>query len=150
MGLTDKINTGIKDAMRSKEKEKLEALRSIKSALMLEMSKGADKELSEKVEMQILTKMHKQRKDSASIYREQGRDDLAKDEEFQAAVIEDFLPRQLTEDEIAAEVEQIIAQTGASGMQDMGKVMGIATGKLAGKADGKVIADQVKRKLSGQ
>lgn len=148
MGLTDKINAGIKDAMRSKEKAKLEALRAVKSALLLEMSKGADRELSEKVEMQVLTRMQKQRKESATIYREQNREDLAVDEEFQASVIATFLPQQLSESEIAVTIDEIIAQTGASGMKDMGKVMGQATGKLAGKADGKLIADIVKRKLA--
>lgn len=150
MGLADKINEGIKDAMRSKEKEKLEALRAIKSALLLEMSKGTKKDLDEKAEMQVLTRLHKQRKESAAIYKEQGREDLARDEEFQAGIIEEFLPTQLSEAEIAEVVDQIIAQTGASGMKDMGKVMGQASGKLAGKADGKVIADLVKQKLAAK
>jgi hypothetical protein len=148
MSLTDKINEGIKDAMRSKEKPLLEALRSIKAALLLEATKGGDGEISEKAEMQILTKMHKQRKESAEIYKQQGREDLAKDEEFQAGVLESFLPKQLTEEEIEKEVEQIIAQTGAEGMKDMGKVMGQASGKMAGRADGKKISEIVKKKLN--
>jgi len=148
MTLADKISDGIKDAMRSKEKDRLEALRAVKAALLLEMSKGSDKELSEKVEMQVLTRLHKQRKESAAIYNEQGREDLAKDEEFQASILEEFLPKQMSEAEIAEVVDQIIAQTGASGMKDMGKVMGQASGKLAGKADGKLIADLVKQKLA--
>jgi len=148
MSLTDKINDGIKDAMRSKEKPLLEALRSIKAALLLEATKGGDGEVSEKAEMQILTKMHKQRKESAEIYRQQGREDLAKDEEFQAGVLEDFLPKQLSEAEIEKVVEEIITATSAEGMKDMGKVMGQASSKLAGKADGKKISEIVKRKLS--
>lgn len=147
MGLTDRINEGIKDAMRSKEKEKLEALRAVKAALLLEMSKGSDKDLSEKVEMQILTRLHKQRKESAAIFREQGRADLAETEEFQSSILEEFLPKQLSEAEIEAAIDGIIASSGASGMKDMGKVMGQASGQMAGKADGKLIADIVKRKL---
>lgn len=148
MSLTDKINEGIKDAMRSKEKPLLEALRSIKAALLLEATKGGDGEVSEKAEMQILTKMYKQRKESAEIYRQQGREDLAKDEEFQAGVLESFLPKQLTEEEIEKAVEEIIAQTGAEGMKDMGKVMGQASAKMAGRADGKKISEIVKKKLN--
>ena len=147
MTLADKISDGIKDAMRSKDKDRLEALRAVKAALLLEMSKGSDKEISEQVEMQVLTRLHKQRKESAAIYHEQKREDLAKDEEYQATVLEEFLPKQMSESEIAAVVDQIISQTGASGMKDMGKVMGQASGKLAGKADGKLIADLVKQKL---
>lgn len=148
MALTDKINSGIKDAMRAKDKPTLEALRAVKAALLMELTKGGDAELTEKVEMQILTKMHKQRKESAAIYHEQNRADLAVDEEFQAGVLEAFLPQQMTEAEIEATVAEIIASSGASGMKDMGKVMGQASGKMAGKADGKLIADIVKRTLS--
>lgn len=147
MSLTQVINDGIKDAMRSKEKQKLEALRAVKSALLLEATKGGSAEISEKVEMQIIMKMHKQRKESAAIYREQGRADLAEDEEFQAGVLEEFLPKQLSEAEIRTTVKEIITSTGADSMKDMGKVMGQASGKLAGKADGKLIADIVKQEL---
>ena len=147
MTLADKISDGIKDAMRSKDKDRLEALRAVKAALLLEMSKGSDKEISQQVEMQVLTRLHKQRKESAAIYHEQNREDLAKDEEYQASVLEEFLPKQMSEAEIAAVLDQIIAQTGASGMKDMGRVMGQASGKLAGKADGELIADLVKQKL---
>ena len=148
MTLAEKINDGIKNAMRNKEKDKLEALRAVKAALMLEMSKGSERELTEQAEMQVLMRLHKQRKESAAIYHEQNREDLAKDEEFQASVLEEFLPKQMSEAEIATVIDQIIAQTGASGMKDMGKVMGPASGKLAGKADGKLIADLVKQKLA--
>lgn len=147
MTLSEKINDGIKTAMRNKEKDRLEALRAVKTALVLEMSKTADKELSEKVEMQVLTRLHKQRKESSAIFKEQGREDLAKDEDYQAGVLEEFLPKQMTESEITAVIDEIIAQSGASGMKDMGKVMGQTSGKLAGKADGKLIADIVKQKL---
>jgi|SRR5690554_1221198 len=147
MTLSEKINDGIKSAMRNKDKDRLEALRAVKTALVLEMSKTADKDLSEKVEMQVLTRLHKQRKESAAIYHEQDREDLAKDEEYQASVLEEFLPKQMSEAEVTGVIDEIIAQTGASGMKDMGKVMGQASGKLAGKADGKLIADIVKKKL---
>ena len=147
MTLSEKINDGIKNAMRNKEKDRLEALRAVKTALVLEMSKTSDRELSEKVEMQVLTRLHKQRKESAAIYNEQNREDLAKDEEYQAGVLEEFLPKQMSEAEVGGVIAEIIAQTGASGIKDMGKVMGQASGKLAGKADGKLIADIVKQKL---
>lgn len=148
MSLIEKMSEGIKDAMRAKDKPRLEALRAVKAALLLESTKGGSGEIDEKVEMQVLTKMHKQRRDSAAIYHEQNRADLAVDEEFQAGVLEDFLPKQMTEAEIEATVVEIVAATGASGMKDMGKVMGQASGKMAGKADGKLIADIVKRTLS--
>jgi len=148
MSLTDKINEGIKDAMRSKEKPLLEALRSIKAALLMEATKGGDGDISEKAEMQILTKMHKQRKESADIYRKQGREDLAKDEEFEAGVLESFLPKQLSDEEIEKIVREIISDSGAEGMKDMGKVMGQASAKMAGRADGKKISEIVKGKLS--
>lgn len=147
MALTDKINEGIKDAMRAKEKEKLEALRAVKAALLLEATKSSDKGISEEAEMQILMRLHKQRKESADIYKAQGRPELAEEELFQAGIIEEFLPKQLSEAEIDEKVAAIIAETGASGMKDMGKVMGRATAEMAGKADGKLIAAKVKAKL---
>lgn len=148
MSLTDKITESIKDAMRNKEKQRLEALRAIKSALLLESTKGGGATVDEKVELQILTRLQKQRKESATIYKEQGRDDLASEEDFQAEVIEEFLPAQLTDAEVDSIIDEIIAQTGANDMKDMGKVMGQATAKMAGKADAKLIADKVKEKLS--
>jgi len=147
MSLTDKINEGIKDAMRAKEKEKLEALRAIKAALLMEATKGAEKEISEAAEMQILMRLHKQRKESAGIYNEQGRPELAAEEEFQAGVIEAYLPQQLSEAEIEAELKAIIAETAASSVKDMGKVMGIANARMAGRADGKTIATKVRSLL---
>jgi hypothetical protein len=148
MSLTDKINDSIKDAMRAREKEKLEALRAIKAALMLEATKGGADEITEATEMQILMRLHKQRKESAEIYTTQSRPELAQEELFQADIIEAYLPKQMTEAEVNAAVHQIITETGAQGMKDMGKVMGQATAKMAGRADGKLIAAKVKELLS--
>jgi uncharacterized protein len=147
MTFTERINADIKAAMLAKEKEKLAALRDIKSKLMLEATSGAG-EVSEEVAMKIVMKLHKQRMDTYTLYIEQNREDLAHDEIFQAQIIEAYLPKMLSEDEIRAEVQAAIAQTGASGPQEMGKVMGILTSKLAGKADGKVISSLVKEELS--
>ncbi len=148
MALIDQISESIKDAMRSKEKEKLEALRSIKAALMLEATKGGDGTITEQAEMQILNKLYKQRKESSTIFRQQGRADLAEPEDFQAGIIEAYLPKQLSEAEIETVVKAIIAKVGATGPSDMGKVMGAASGQLAGKADGKLISEIVKRNLA--
>ncbi len=147
MTFTERINADIKAAMLAKEKEKLAALRDIKSKLMLEATSGAG-EVSEEVAMKIVMKLHKQRMDTYTLYIEQNREDLAHDEIFQAQIIEAYLPKMLSDDEIRAEVQAAIAQTGASGPQEMGKVMGILTSKLAGKADGKVISSLVKEELS--
>ena len=147
MALTDQINGDIKEAMKAREKEKLAALRAIKSALLLEASKDGSGEVSEEAEMKILQKLHKQRKDAAALYEEQNRPDLLEDEVFQANVIEAYLPAQMSEEEIAEVVKSIIAKTGASSPADMGKVMGAAMGQLAGKADGKLISKLVKENL---
>jgi len=129
-------------------KDKLAALRDIKSKLLLEATKdGAGDGVDEATGMKILNKLYKQRMDAAQIYKEQGREDLAADEISQADVIKAYLPAQMSEADIKSEVEAIIAQTGASSMADMGKVMGIASGKMAGKADGKVISGIVKQLL---
>lgn len=139
----------MKTAMKAKDRDKLEALRSVKSAILLANTESSSKDgLSEEEELKLLQKLVKQRKESAQIYKEQGREDLAADEMKQAAVIEEFLPEQMSEEEIEAKVDEIIARTGASSMQDMGKVMGAATGELAGKADGKTISAIVRKKLS--
>jgi hypothetical protein len=147
MTFTERINADIKAAMLAREKEKLAALRDIKSKLMLEATSGSG-EVSEEVAMKIVMKLHKQRMDTYALYIEQNREDLAHDEIFQAQIIEAYLPKMLSEDEIRAEVQAAIAQTGASGPQEMGKVMGVLTSKLAGKADGKVISAMVKEELS--
>lgn len=138
----------MKAAMRAKDTVALESLRAIKSALLLESTSGSGKELSEEDEIKLVQKLVKQRKDSAAIFVEQGRQDLAEPELAQAAVIEQFLPEQLTEEEIEKVVVQTIHATGASGMKDMGKVMGIVSKELAGQADGKTISTIVKQKLS--
>ena len=148
MSLTDKINADIKAAMLAKEKEKLAVLRAVKSALLLEATKGSG-DVTDDAEMKILQKLHKQRKEAADIYVEQGREDLAGEENFQASIIETYLPEQMGEDEIRAVVREVIAQTGASSPADMGKVMGAAMGKLSGKADGKLISSIVKEALVG-
>jgi len=149
MSLQEKVMAEMKAAMKAKDSTKLEALRAVKGAILLANTESSSKDgLSEDEENKLLQKLVKQRKDSAQIYKEQGREDLADPELEQAAVIEQFLPEQMSEAEIEAEVEKIIAETGASGMQDMGKVMGMASGKLAGKADGKTISMIVKKKLS--
>lgn len=149
MGLTEKINTDIKNAMKAREKEKLAALRDIKSKLLLEAtSGGSQEEISEATENKIILKLHKQRLESYNLYIEQGREDLAADEKLQADIIEAYLPKMMSEDEVKAEVAQAIADLGASGPQDMGKVMGTLSKKLAGKADGKMISTFVKEGLN--
>lgn len=149
MSLQENVMTEMKAAMRAKDSTKLEALRAVKSAILLAQTDAAGKDgLSEDEELKLLQRLVKQRKESAAIYKEQGREDLAQPELDQAAVIETFLPEQMSEEEIEKEVEAIITKTGASGMQDMGKVMGMASKELAGKADGKTISMIVKKKLA--
>lgn len=149
MSLQDKVMAEMKAAMKAKDSVKLEALRAVKSAILLANTESSSKDgLSEDEENKLLQKLVKQRKESAAIYREQGREDLAEPEENQAQVIEEFLPEQLSEAEVEAKIDEIIARTGASGMQDMGKVMGAATQELAGKADGRTISTIVKNKLA--
>jgi uncharacterized protein YqeY len=134
--------------MLAKDKERLAALRDIKSKLLLEATSGGSGEVSEEVAMKICLKLHKQRIETYDLYIAQNREDLAADELFQAKVIEEYLPKMLSEDEIRAEVAAAIAQTGARGPQEMGKVMGVLSSKLAGKADGKIIAALVKEALA--
>lgn len=149
MSLQDKVMAAMKEAMKSKDTNALNSLRAIKSAILLAQTEtGAKTEITQEDEIKLLQKLVKQRKDSAAIYTEQNRDDLAKPELDQAAVIEQFLPEQLSEEEIAKVVSNIITKTGASGMKDMGKVMGMASKELAGKADGKTISGIVKDILS--
>lgn len=148
MALQDEVMAKMKEAMKAKDAEALASLRAIKSAILLAQTEtGGKSELSEADEHKLLQKLVKQRKDSAAIYQEQGREDLATPELAQAKIIESFLPEQMSEAEIETEVGKIIAQTGAEGMKDMGKVMGIASRQLAGKADGKTISTIVKKKL---
>jgi uncharacterized protein YqeY len=149
MTFEEKINDLIKEAMKAKQKERLEALRAIKSGIILERTKeGASGEITEDTYIKMMQKMVKQRDDSATIYRQQNRPELAEKEEFEATVIREFLPKQMSIQELEDAIKSIIAETGAQGMKDMGKVMGKATAALAGKADGKVVADMVKKVLS--
>ena len=148
MTFTDRINNDIKQAMLAKDKDRLAAIRDIKSKLLLEATSGGSGEVSEEAAMKICMKLHKQRMETYDLYIAQGREDLAADELFQAKVIEAYLPKMLSEDEVLAEVKAAIQSTGASSPQDMGKVMGVLTAKLAGKADGKVISMLVRQELS--
>jgi uncharacterized protein YqeY len=150
MSLKQQIDTDIKNAMLARNKEELEALRSIKSLILLaETEKGTVAEVSSEVENKLLMKAAKQRKESADIFQQQGRKDLADKELVQLEVINRYLPKQLSESEIESAVKKIIEQVGAKGPQDMGKVMGTATKSLAGQADGKVISELVKKLLAG-
>ena len=149
MAVLSNLSEEIKNAMREKDSLKLESLRAIKSALILAQTEsGADDNLNEEASIKLLQRLVKQRKESALIYKEQGRNDLADPEEAQAKIIASFLPEQLSEEEVIKIVLEVISQTGAEGIKDMGKVMGITSKKLAGKAEGKLIADIVKKKLS--
>jgi uncharacterized protein YqeY len=149
MSLKQQIDTDIKNAMKAKNKEELQTLRSIKSMILLaESEKGAAENLSEDAEMKLLMKAAKQRKESAETYKENGRDELAQAELFELDVIERYLPKQMSEQELRSKLEDIINKVGASGPQDMGKVMGVATKELAGKADGKMISQLVKQILA--
>lgn len=149
MSLQQQVMEEMKIAMKAKDKVALESLRAIKSALLLlQTETGAGEQISEEVEIQLIQKLVKQRKDSAAIFIEQGRTDLAEPELAQVAIIEKFLPEQLTEEEIEKVVVQTIVATGAEGMKDMGKVMGIVSKELAGQADGKTISMIVKKKLA--
>ena len=150
MSLLNSLNDELKAAMRAKDSLKLEALRAIKSAVLLvKTATAGDVDLTEEEEIKLLQKLVKQRKDSAVIFKEQNRDDLATPEEAQARVIAQFLPDQLSHQEIEQIVDEIVAKTGAQGMKDMGKVMGMASKEMAGKSDGKTISIIVKQKLNG-
>jgi len=147
MSFIEQINADIKSAMLAREKEKLAALRDIKSKLLLEATSGAG-EVSDDTAMKIVMKLHKQRIETHNLYVKEGREDLAADEKFQADVIAYYLPEMMSEDAIKTAAAEAIASMGASGPHDMGKVMGMLSKKLAGKADGKVIADAVKALLN--
>ena len=149
MAVLSNLSEEIKNAMREKDSLKLESLRAIKSALILaQTASGANDNLNEEASIKLLQRLVKQRKESALIYKEQGRNDLADPEEAQAEIIASFLPEQFSEEEVIKIVSEVISQTGAEGIKDMGKVMGITSKKLAGKAEGRLIADIVKKKLS--
>ncbi|HOV11673.1 MAG TPA: GatB/YqeY domain-containing protein [Bacteroidales bacterium] len=144
MSLELKINEDIKQAMLAKNKDLLEALRAVKSALLLAKTEKADAVVNEEAEIKILQKLVKQRRETAEIYTSQNRKDLADIENFQADVIQKYLPEQMGEEELTAIIKAIIAETGASSIKDMGRVMGAAAKKLAGKADNKAISEKVK------
>lgn len=149
MSLFDTINNDIKTAMLAKEKEKLEALRSVKAAFLIaKTEKGANDELSDEAAIKVMQKLVKQRKESAEIYTSQNRQDLAEKELFEATVIEEYLPKLMSESELNTEIRKIVEAAAAKGPSDMGKVMGIATKSLAGKADSRMIADVVKSVLA--
>jgi len=149
MSLQIQINEEIKNALKAKDTLALEALRAIKSAVLLAQTEsGAKEELSKEEEIKLLQKLVKQRKESARIYTEQGRDDLAQPEIEQAKIIEKFLPAQLSEEEIKEIIKQIIAETGANGIAQMGQVMGEANKRMAGQADGRTISTVVKSLLA--
>lgn len=148
MSLQAKIMDALKTAMKAKDQVALESLRAVKSELLLAQTSGTGAELTEEDEIKILQKLVKQRKDSAAIFTDQGRADLADPELAQAAVIEQFLPAQLSVEEVEVIVAQIISEGGFSGMGSMGQVMGLANAKLAGSADGKTISTVVKKLLT--
>jgi uncharacterized protein YqeY len=148
MSLTERINNDIKEAMKAREKDRLAALRDIKSKLLLEATSGSGEEISEAVENKIILKLYKQRIDTFNVYVDQGRQDLADEEMVQAKIIEEYMPKMMSEEDVKAEITKIIQNVGATGPQDMGKVMGAASKQLAGKAEGKAIADAVKAALS--
>lgn len=147
MSLKGKIEAEMKEALRNKNKERLAALRSVKSKILLKESEKAGYELTEEDEVQLLNKEAKQRRESAEIYEQQGRKDLQEAEENELHVIEDFLPARLTDEELENKLKEIIARTGAQSSKDMGAVMRTATSELAGRADGKKIAEKVKSLL---
>ena len=150
MDLHQRIDADIKAAMLARQKDMLNALRAIKSAILLELTKeGGQSGLDETVGLKIMQKLHRQRMESAAIYRQQGRADLASEEEAQAKVIEAYLPKRMSDAEVETVVREVIAAVGASSMADMGKVMGEANKRMAGKADGSAVAATVKRLLAG-
>jgi uncharacterized protein YqeY len=149
MSLFDTVSNDIKSAMLAKDRVKLEALRGVKKEFIeAKTAEGGNGELPDEVALKILAKMVKQRRESAAIYQEQNRPELAESELAEAAIIEAYMPKQLTETELAAELQGIIAELGAAGPQDMGKVMGVASKRLAGRADGRAISTKVKELLA--
>jgi uncharacterized protein YqeY len=148
MALFDTISNDIKNAMLAKDKIRLEALRGVKKEFLeAKTAKGSDGELSDETAVKIIQKMVKQRKDSATIYTEQNRPELAEKEVAEVAVLEEYLPKQLSPEELEKTIREIIAQVGATSAKDMGKVMGVATKALAGKTEGRLISETVKRLL---
>lgn len=147
MSLETKIMAALKDAMKAKDDAAKRSLRAIKSAILLVKTDGSGKELDEAGEIKLLQKLIKQRQDSITIYEEQGRDDLAQPEKEEIEVIQRFLPEQMSEEKLTEFIKDIITKTGATSMKDMGKVMGLASKELAGRADGKTVSSVVKNLL---
>lgn len=148
MSIANQINADIKSAMLAKERDKLDALRAIKSALLMEATKGGDSDVSDEVATKVMMKLHKQRMDAAAIYKEQGREDLYADEAAQAEVIQAYLPEPMSEAEVEEVVKKVVAELGATSMAQMGQVMGKASAELSGKADGKLISGIVRKILN--
>ena len=148
MTLEERINQDLKEAMKSKDKATVRGIRAIKQSILLFKTDGSGEELTPDKEIKMLQKLVKQRKESLEIYEKQNREDLAEIEREEIAVIERYLPEQLGEEALKAEVEAIVREIGATSMQDMGKVMGIASQRLAGRADGKAISEVVRRLLA--
>lgn len=148
MSLLEQINSDIKTAMKAKERVKLEALRAVKAAFIIEMTKTGASEIDEDSALKIIQRLVKQRKDSANTFKSGGREDLADKEILELGFLEVYLPAQLSLEELTMAVQAIITKAGASSMKDMGKVMGIASKELSGKSDGKAISDKVKELLS--
>lgn len=148
MSLTDRINAGIKDAMKEKNEARKRTLRAVKAQLLLLKTSGSGTEITEDQEIKLLQKMVKERQDSYEIYVKQNRDDLAGPEKEEMDIIKEFLPQQMGEEELTVAIKAIVEQVGASSMKDMGKVMGMANKQFAGKADGKTISTIVKSLLS--
>lgn len=148
MSLLEQINSDLKAAMKAKDKEKLGAIRSVKTAFTMEMTKTGATEIDNDSALKIIQRLVKQRKDSAATFRAGGREDLAENELLELSFLEVYLPAQLSNEDLGAAVQAIITKTGASSMKDMGKVMGLASKELSGKADGKAISEKVKELLS--
>ncbi len=149
MSLESKIMEQMKEAMKSKDEAALRTLRAIKAAILIEKTSGSGTEMTEADEIKMLQKMAKQRRDSLDIFTQQNREDLAAKEREELAIIEKFLPQQMSAEELKTVLQAIITQVGASSPADMGKVMGVASKQLAGKADGKMISETVKQLLAG-
>ncbi len=148
MNLADQINEDIKTAMKGGDKDKLMALRDIKSKILLEATKDGSSEVTDEKVMSILSKLNKQRMESIEIFKAQGREDLVEEEQKQATVIQAYLPQPMSAEELEKTIREIIAQVGATSPSDMGKVMGVASKSLSGKADGKAISEMVKSCLA--
>ena len=149
MSLDERITQDLKEAMKAKDQAALRGIRAIKAAILLEKTSGANHEIDDGTELKILQKLVKQRKDSLDIYEKQNREDLAQTEREEIEVIRRYLPKQLTRDELKAEVKKVIDQVGATSIKDMGQVMGIASKKLAGRTDGKTMSGIVRELLAG-